>query len=75
MAGKIKIDTERCKGCGLCIPVCPHANIAISKTSNKMGHFPAEFVDRGCTGCSLCALMCPDAAIEVQRESKQKNTA
>lgn len=68
MAGKIKIDTERCKGCGLCVLVCPKGSIIISSKSNKKGYFPAEKTNADCTGCSLCAVVCPDAAIEVFRE-------
>ncbi|MHC4286411.1 MAG: 4Fe-4S binding protein, partial [Planctomycetota bacterium] len=40
MAGKIIINTERCKGCGLCVAVCPKISIIISKKSNKSGYFP-----------------------------------
>lgn len=65
MAGKIIIDAERCKGCGLCVTVCPKGGIAISKNSNKNGYFPAEPQNTDCTGCSVCAIICPDAAIEV----------
>ena len=69
MAGKIIIDIERCKGCGLCISVCPKHGIVISKTSNKAGYFPAQPVDNSdCTGCAMCAIVCPEAGIEVYRE-------
>jgi 2-oxoglutarate ferredoxin oxidoreductase subunit delta len=70
MNGKIVIDFERCKGCGLCVPACPNKCIAISKKSNRMGYFPADSTNEGCTGCGICAMMCPDAAIEVYREDK-----
>jgi 2-oxoglutarate ferredoxin oxidoreductase subunit delta len=65
MAGKIIIDTERCKGCGLCVAVCPNKNISISEKSNKKGYFPAQFNDKDCTGCAMCAIICPEAIIEV----------
>jgi 2-oxoglutarate ferredoxin oxidoreductase subunit delta len=70
MAGKIIINTERCKGCGLCVAVCPKSCIVISKKSNKSGYFPAEANNNECTGCAACAIICPDVAIEVFREDK-----
>jgi 2-oxoglutarate ferredoxin oxidoreductase subunit delta len=72
MAGRIIINIERCKGCGLCVAVCPKSGIVISKKANKSGYFPAEAANSDCTGCAACALVCPDAAIEVFRESKVK---
>jgi len=71
MAGKVVIDLERCKGCGLCVEVCPKGILRIAARSNKMGYFPAEVGEAGCTGCALCALICPDVAIEVLREKEQ----
>ncbi len=69
MAGKIKINTERCKGCGLCVIVCPKECIVISEQSNKKGYFPAKALNKGCTGCGSCALICPEAVIEVLKEN------
>jgi len=69
MIGKIKIDTEKCKGCGLCVEACPKNVIVISEHPNKNGYLPAEVInDIECFGCALCAIMCPDAAIEVYRD-------
>jgi 2-oxoglutarate ferredoxin oxidoreductase subunit delta len=68
MAGRIKIDFERCKGCGLCVAVCPKTSIAISTQSNKGGYFPAQASSNNCTGCAACAIVCPDAAIVVYRD-------
>jgi 2-oxoglutarate ferredoxin oxidoreductase subunit delta len=73
MAGKIIINTERCKGCGLCITVCPKGAITISKQSNKSGYFPAQASNTDCTGCAVCAIICPDVAIEVYRENNIPN--
>jgi len=77
--GRIEIDRERCKGCGLCTAVCPKKEIQISDRLNAKGYYPAEFKEAEvtdqesmkCTGCALCAITCPDIAIEVYRESKE----
>ncbi len=71
--GKIEIDRELCKGCYLCISVCPQEVIITSEKSNQKGYFPAEYLSDGnkgktCIACSLCAIICPDVAIEVYRE-------
>jgi len=76
MAGRIEIDKERCKGCGLCLNACPRGCIYISQLSNKMGYFPPETSNEDCSGCAMCALVCPEACIKVYRESnlgKEKN--
>ena len=65
---KIKIDTNKCKGCKLCILYCPQKSIELSDKLNKYGAKPAVFKKHAkCTGCGFCAIMCPDAAIEVYR--------
>lgn len=69
MAGKITINTEMCKGCGLCVAVCPKGCIVISRHSNKHGFFPTQTDNTNCTGCTKCAVICPDVVIEVCRES------
>ena len=68
--GKISIDTELCKGCNLCINVCPQKIIEISKDQfNKKGHHPALVTNTDkCTACALCAVICPDIAITVYKE-------
>jgi 2-oxoglutarate ferredoxin oxidoreductase subunit delta len=72
MAGKIVIDMERCKGCGLCITVCPKNNIALAQESNKNGYFPAQPQNVGCTACTQCAIICPEGIIEIRLEEPEK---
>ena len=72
MAGKIVIDMERCKGCGLCITVCPRNCIVISQESNKNGYLPAQATNAGCTGCASCAVVCPEGIIEVYLEEADR---
>ena len=71
--GTIFIDQVRCKGCELCVPVCPKDVIEIDhQTLNAKGYHPAALVDPDqlCTGCGICAVMCPDASITVFRETR-----
>jgi 2-oxoglutarate ferredoxin oxidoreductase subunit delta len=72
MAGKIVINMERCKGCGLCITVCPRNSIVISQESNRSGYFPAQPTNIDCTGCARCAIICPEGIIEVYLEEADK---
>ena len=72
--GRITIDKELCKGCYLCISVCPSDTIAITKEINQQGYCPVEFKEnanegKSCIACMRCATICPDVAIEVYRES------
>jgi 2-oxoglutarate ferredoxin oxidoreductase subunit delta len=70
----ILIDRELCKGCQLCMSVCPKHLIRVSDKLNQKGYYPAELgdtkgnEDHQCTGCTQCATICPDVAIEVYRE-------
>jgi len=70
---KIKFRIERCKGCGLCVPVCPNDNIQMSCGINKLGQKYAEVIDKDkCTGCGLCCLMCPDVVIAIAGGDEEK---
>lgn len=69
MAGKVTFAAERCKGCELCLAVCPKHIIVMSAATNARGYHPAivERMDE-CTGCTSCARMCPDSVITVERK-------
>ena len=45
----VTIREDRCKGCGLCVSVCPRKILALSKTRfNTKGYNPAECVGQFC---------------------------
>lgn len=64
----ITVDGDKCKGCGLCVSVCPKKIVAITEKINKSGYHTADCIDNSkCIGCAFCAIMCPDSAIEVDK--------
>jgi len=72
VSGTVIINTEMCKGCELCIPICPQDSLALSTGLNKHGYHFTELVNNLCTGCTNCALVCPEAVITVYRMPKIK---
>lgn len=66
--GTIKVDTEICKGCELCIIACPQKSLGLSSHINSHGFKYVELILDNCTGCVNCALVCPDSGITVYRQ-------
>ena len=66
--GSIRIDTQECKGCGLCVESCPPHCLALEAGLNQYGVHPAHYAGEGCTGCGICFYCCPEpGAITVMR--------
>jgi 2-oxoglutarate ferredoxin oxidoreductase subunit delta len=63
----VQIDGEKCKGCNLCVSVCPKKVLLSGKDAlNKSGYYAVGINDENiCIGCLNCALMCPDGAISL----------
>ena len=71
--GAIVVDTERCKGCALCVEACPHDVIALAGTKVHVHGYryvePAHA--EACVGCTSCAIVCPDGCITVYRKKEE----
>jgi len=69
----IKIDDNICKGCELCISVCPKKILKINKEKlNSKGFCPASITSQElCIECAFCAQMCPETAIEVFKKERK----
>ncbi len=74
--GAIVVDTERCKGCNLCVVACPTQVIKLSEQVNGKGYnyaYPANH--SACTACINCAMVCPDMVITVYRLKPERKNA
>ncbi len=56
---RITLRAAWCKGCGLCVAVCPRE--CLQMVDGK----PVMVNPDKCTGCGLCEQHCPDFALRV----------
>jgi len=62
----VKIDEEKCNGCGLCIPNCAEGALQIIDGKAKL------ITDKFCDGLGACLGHCPEDAITViEREAEE----
>ena len=65
--GAVTVNTERCKGCNLCVVACPCDVLGLQPKEDRGYHFAYMANPDKCIGCMSCALVCPDACIEVYK--------
>lgn len=66
--GRMVVNADECKGCLLCVSVCPVHVIEKTTNLNKQGYAPVVYQGAGCTGCGFCFYACPEpGAITVYR--------
>jgi len=74
--GKVFINAEECKGCGLCVDSCPPKCLFLASELSPYGVHPAQYTGRDCTGCGICFYCCPEpGAITVYRRPARARTA
>ncbi|MCK4763813.1 MAG: 4Fe-4S binding protein [Candidatus Aminicenantes bacterium] len=61
----IKIDEEKCNGCGLCIPDCPEGALQIIDNKARL------VSDLFCDGLGACLGTCPEGAISVEEREAE----
>jgi 2-oxoglutarate ferredoxin oxidoreductase subunit delta len=64
--GEVTIDSDRCKGCLLCIRLCPAK--AIERNGKTAVLKPLGLNE--CMACGDCAAFCPEDAIRLTREHR-----
>jgi 2-oxoglutarate ferredoxin oxidoreductase subunit delta len=66
--GAVVVNTERCKGCDLCVVTCPTNVLLLSKQVNAKGYnFAYMETPDACVGCCSCGHVCPDGCITVYK--------
>jgi ferredoxin len=63
----IKIEEEKCNGCGLCVPNCAEGAIQIVNGKAKL------VKDSYCDGLGACLGHCPQDALHVIERDAQQN--
>jgi 2-oxoglutarate ferredoxin oxidoreductase subunit delta len=63
----VLVDIDRCKGCALCVAVCPKGILALDETRvNVQGYHPVHITNpAACTSDAHCARVCPDCALTI----------
>ena len=63
----VYIDKEACKGCGICISVCPKNILTFTKDLNQKGiPYPKIIDEDKCIQCGICITVCPKKAVETK---------
>ncbi|MDD5502052.1 MAG: 2-oxoacid:acceptor oxidoreductase subunit alpha [Candidatus Thermoplasmatota archaeon] len=67
----VRIDERYCKGCGICVFMCPKKVLEESEALNKKGFaVPKVAHPENCINCHICEQHCPEFAIDVLDEKK-----
>ena len=64
--GQVYLIPERCKGCNICVELCPKEVLQVSNQTNAKGYHLPEIIkgmEEACVQCDFCTVVCPEFAI------------
>jgi 2-oxoglutarate ferredoxin oxidoreductase subunit delta len=61
------INRSWCKGCGICVELCPKHVLGLDAKDTVEVLKPQD-----CICCRLCELRCPDFAIEIETDDRSQ---
>ena len=70
----VEIEASQCKGCRLCVEVCPKGCLVVGSDINQIGYQYAKFEQQGCTACGLCFYICPEPGAIIVYKGEGKST-
>lgn len=65
---ELLINSDWCKGCGICVHFCPKQVLEMDKAEKAIAVRPED-----CICCRMCELRCPDLAIKVIVEQEEND--
>lgn len=60
------MDIDRCKGCLLCVSVCPVHALTPSEELGAKGYQIVAYNSEKCIKCGSCYKICPDYVFEIK---------
>jgi 2-oxoglutarate ferredoxin oxidoreductase subunit delta len=67
--GTVVVNTERCKGCNLCVVACPSDVLELyqREVNDKGYHYVYMKQPDECIGCANCGVVCPDGCLTIYK--------
>ena len=67
--GAVVVNTERCKGCELCVVACPTNALDMNRheVNNKGYNYVFVSDADACIGCANCGFVCPDGCLTIYK--------
>ncbi|MHA2251161.1 MAG: 4Fe-4S dicluster domain-containing protein [Candidatus Kariarchaeaceae archaeon] len=63
----LALDRDRCKGCSICVTICPYTALDMSTKKTHMGYIHPIEINGACIACRECVYACPDFALSIHK--------